>query len=158
MGVIRMMKEPISKENTEIKKESYADKIIEEQHFCPICGKPTAKYYYEYYKEGGFDDSEIETENAWWWIDPDECEISISKHGCTFIIGNFFNEDELILFTKEEYEKINKNILSIFKIFEEFYDDYGNAFEIKTKDGDSKPSPYFCSKECVKNFIMKNLS
>lgn len=153
------MKKPILKETKDFEKPDDVVKIMGEQHFCPICDKPTTKYYYEYFSDGSYDDSEIDTDNSWWWIDPDEMMIEIYKDGCSFVYGEYYEDKDLIFFSKAEYKKIHKNILSIFKLFQDFYKEYGKKYARETKShfGTDQPSPYFCSKECVKSFIISKL-
>ena len=142
------MKAPVIREmdKKEYEFEEPVVKVIEEQHFCPICNKLTVKYYQEFYDNGEQDNSDIDSDEGWLWIDPESSVIEIT-------LGFFEDandEGSCIDFTPKELGLKISNPIK--KIFTEFYEEYKQKYNLKNSN-----SPIFCSKTCAKKFILSKL-
>jgi len=140
------MKKPEYRElkEDEYTKEDYVDKIIKEQHFCPVCDKPTAIYYQEFYKDGGEGTADINVDNAWWWIDGKNAKFEI-----VYVAMEDNGDEGCIFFTPKE---VGLKIKSIDNTIQDLYDEYIKKYDIKNNN-----TPYFCSKKCAKKYILSEL-
>lgn len=147
-----MMKKPKLEENKDIdltdKYEVKAKSMIETV-YCPICGKETAKTYFTFFpKYNEYVCEDTDSDNAWWWIEPEG--LSLDLIFCP-MDGYTNKENDLIEFSLEDF---GIKTIDLQNIFQSFYDEYNNKF--KRGNGD-QPSVYFCSKECVKKFILNQI-
>lgn len=145
----RKMRAPVIREmdKKECGFEEPVVKIMEEQHFCPICNKPTAKYHQEFYDNGEQDNRDIDFDEGWLWIDPEESVIEITLD---VFEDDPDKENSRIDFTPKEFGLEVSNPIK--KIFNEFYEEYKQKYNLKNSN-----TPIFCSKTCAKKFILSKL-
>lgn len=135
------MKKPELKKYLDVKPDD-EDKAFVETHFCPICGKKAVTYYLTK-DEDEYDIVEIDNV-AWWWVD-DDSQFNIEF--CHSEDGLICDEDEIIYFSFDEL-----GIKKPKEIFKPLFDEYEKNFNCKDR------KPYFCSKGCVKKYILSKLN
>ena len=122
--------------------EDGLEKTVDEQHFCPVCDKPTVIYHQEFYKDKGEVCADIYVDGAL-FISPDsKCEV-------IYIIDEYSDMEENIFFTPEE---LGLRINPFEKIIETFFCEYQQKYGITNGN-----VPYFCSKECARMFLLRKL-
>lgn len=140
------MKKPIieEKELTNEEKESDTiktgwEKNLIETHFCPVCGKETAKIIYAKFSDGSIDDGDF-IEATKYFFHPDTLGLKIGLYD---EVNDDF--DDIIAFEPKELN-----------IDENFIKDTFRKLLYKGICGEEY-APYFCSEECVKSFLIKKL-
>jgi len=144
------MKKPLV-EKFEIEAEKYNDpENIDsfcETHFCPICGKEVVKYCYTRWRDKGKEEcgcDYIENDKGF-WVDPYTCGWQF-----LFFAIDDADDEECVLFDIDEVNMEINSMIDFKKMFIDFYKKYIKQF-------DCYGEPYFCSSDCLKQFMLKEL-
>jgi len=128
------------KEPKRYNEKKYYDKDLDakrthfyEQHYCPVCNKPTVKYLISRDGDDEFVD-DIDSKDAILYLESPKIIIQFFANGPA--------EDEERAITLKE--------ISLKKFADKFEKDYCKKY----KTSKDKRTPYFCSKKCIKKFIL----
>ena len=108
-------------------------KVIQEQHFCPLCDEPSVKYHFDEYEDGTRDICNIDTK--WYFTEHENIGLEL--------ILQIDKEDENFDIV---FKLNNRKIKNLFYRLNEEYKKTYNCENITA----------FCSERCLKLYLLNN--